>query len=192
MGSYTTKSLTQEELSSLVNLIRRGYIDNEGHKHRQNDQLATILTLQANLGCRIGDIVNMTVEHFEWDGQAWRLNFSEEKTKKKRLFIVPAPVKSYIDEYCHRYGITNGRLFTIGKQDVWKHLRAATAYLGLEEVSAHSFRKTAALRVYNDSDKDIALTSSFLLHSSPTVTLRYLQRPSKQMDEILSKSVALI
>ena len=173
------------------------------HIHRQNDQLAMILELQANIGCRIGDIVTMTVENivakeYKIDQNevkipiSWRLDLTEQKTKKKRYFDVPVEIKNYIDEYCHRYGITNGRLFTIGKQDVWKHLRAATAYLGLEEVSAHSLRKYAALTVYDTSGMDIAATCNYLNHNNPSTTLLYIKRPPKQIDELLSRCVHLV
>ena len=191
MGIYTTKPLDSQGYKDLIDLIRKGYIDNDGHKHRPNNQLATILVLQGNLGCRIGDIVNLEMENIEWDGEAWRLNLSEQKTGKKRYFIIPTPVKEFIDRWTNANNITHGRLFDITKQDVWFHLRPATAYLGLDKTSCHSLRKAAAIRVYEDSGKDISVASSFLNHSNPSTTLIYLKRTSKQMDDVLSQSVAL-
>lgn len=191
MGKYTTRPIEDTKYKELVSIIRNGYKDSSGHTHRPNSQLATILVLQGNLGCRIGDIVSLTVENIEWDGEAWRLNLSEEKTKKHRYFIVPTAVKAFIDDYCGRYGIEHGKLFDIGKQDVWKHLRAATAYLGLDDTSSHSLRKMAGINCYNNSGKDLALTSMFYNHSNPGTTLLYLKRSSKQMDDLLSQCVSL-
>ena len=191
MGKYVTKPLTDQQFKLLVDTIRNGYIDMDGKKHRPNEQMATILVLQGNLGCRIGDIVNLRTDNIEWDGEAWRLNLSEQKTHKKRYFVVPAAVKGYIDSYMSKNNITSGRLFKCTTHNVWYHLEAATKYLELHDVSSHSFRKAATIRVYNDSGKDIALTTSFLQHSTTQTTLRYLERSSKQMDEVLSKSVAL-
>lgn len=192
MGSYTTRMITNDEIKEIISAIAEGYTDNDGIPHKPNKQIATILTLQANLGCRIGDICALTVESFVWDGDAWKLDISEQKTGKHRFFIVPKPVKRFIDKWAKESGITAGRLFSIGEYAVWKQLRAATATLELDNVSAHSFRKNAAFRVYQDSGKDIALTSSFLNHSDTKTTMLYLRRSSKQMDEAISKSTVLI
>lgn len=191
MGRYTTSIIDANEFKSLVTTIRDGYNDGKV-KHRPNRQVATILILQANLGCRIGDIVSLKIDNIVYDGEAWRLNLIEQKTGKTRPFIVPTPVKELIDNYCTENNITTGRLFDIEEPAVWKAVRQATKYLNLENVSCHSLRKMASLRIYLASDKDIALTSQFLNHSSPSVTMRYLKRSSKQMDDILSKNVDII
>lgn len=192
MGEYTTRPLEEKELKDIIESIAAGYTDHKGIIHKPNKQVATILTLQANLGCRIGDICNLTTENFVFDGDAWKLDMTEQKTGKKRYFIVPKPVKAFIDRWTHENGITQGNLFSIKEYAVWKQLRGVTDYLELENVSAHSMRKTAALRIYNASGKDIALTSQFLNHSSPRITATYLKRSSKQMDDIISKSVCLL
>jgi len=192
MGEYTTRPLEEKELKDIIESIAAGYTDHKGIVHKPNRQVAVILTLQANLGCRIGDICSLTVDNFVFDGDAWKLDMTEQKTGKKRYFIVPKPVKAFIDRWMQEKGITQGNLFSINEYAVWKQLRGVTDYLELENVSAHSLRKTAALRIYNASGKDIALTSQFLNHSSPRITATYLKRSSKQMDEITSKSVCLL
>ena len=116
----------------------------------------------------------------------------EQKTGKARRYVVATPVKAVIDDWMRMKCITSGRLFTIEEPAVWKQMRAVTGYLNYTNTSCHSFRKNAAMRVYNDSGKDIAITCQYLNHSSPTVTMRYLQRSSKQMDELLSKSAVLV
>lgn len=191
MGSYTTEIIDTDQASAIIKALRSGY-EHNGVKHRSNYQVATIMLLQANLGCRIGDIVHLEVENIVYDGESWRLDMEEEKTGKKRRFIIPTPVKAVIDDWCRMKCITSGRLFYIEEPAVWKQLRAVTAYLNLKNVSAHSFRKAAAYRVYIDSGKDIALTSQYLNHGSPSTTLLYLKRSNKQMDDLLSKSVVLV
>lgn len=191
MGAYTTVLIDNNQVKTIIKTLQEGYTYN-GVKHRSNYQVATILLLQANLGCRIGDIVHLTVENIVFDGEAWRLNMTEQKTGKKRLYVVATPVKAIIDRWCEMKCITSGRLFTIEEPAVWKQIRAVTGFLGYKDVSAHSFRKNASLRVYMESGKDIALTCQYLNHSSPAVTMRYLQRSSKQMDELLSQSVVMV
>lgn len=192
MGEYTTRPLEEKELKDIIESIASGYTDNNGITHKPNKQVATILTLQANLGCRIGDICALCVENFVFDGDAWKLDLTEQKTGKKRYFIVPAPVKRFIDRWTEERHITQGNLFSINEYAVWKQLRGVTDYLELDNVSCHSLRKSAALRIYNASGKDIALTSQFLNHSSPRITSTYLKRSSKQMDEVLSNSTVLM
>lgn len=189
MGRYVTRTISDKEYKKLINTIRKGY--NDGHDRRPNPQIATILILQANLGCRIGDIVALRTDSIIYDGDAYKLDIREEKTGKSRPFVVPTPVKRLIDDYIEQNRIVNGRLFSVSEAAVWKCLRQATAYLGMENVSAHSLRKAAALRVYVDSGYDIVLTSNFLNHSSAKTTMLYLKRSSKQMDNVLSKSVML-
>lgn len=191
MGRYTTSLISDQDIENIIFYLRNGYEYN-GVKHRSNYKVATIMLLQANLGCRIGDIVHITVENIVFDGEAWRLDMEEEKTGKKRRFIIPTPIKAKIDEWCRQNAITSGRLFDIEEPAVWKQLRAVTAFLGLNNVSAHSFRKAAGFRNYKKSGYDIALTSQFFNHSSTSTTLLYLKRSSKQMDELLSDSVIIV
>ena len=82
MGSYTTRPIDNKELKDIIESIATGYTDNHGTPHKPNKQIATILTLQANLGCRIGDICNLKVENFVYDGSAWKLDMKEQKTGK--------------------------------------------------------------------------------------------------------------
>lgn len=185
MGRYTTRILTDDEIKLIIKTIAGGY-----ENHKPNEAIATILLLQANLGCRIGDIVNLRTDSVVPDCGGFRLNIIEQKTGKKRTFVIPSAVKQIIDDYAERHSISYGyRLFKIGEESVWKALQKVTKYLGITDVSAHSFRKAAGLRVYLDSGMDIALTTQFYQHASPAITMKYLQRNTKQMDELLSKSV---
>ena len=115
MGRYVTRSLDRESYEKLVKVIRCGY-EHDGVKHRPNYQIATILVLEANLGCRIGDIIALTTDSIVNDGGIWKLNITEEKTGKKRYFIVPKPIKAYIDDYCRCSGIKEGRLLQLSVQ----------------------------------------------------------------------------
>lgn len=192
MGEYTTRPVTTNELKDLIEIIATGYTDDKGVPHKPNKQIATILTLQANLGCRIGDICAMTVENFVQEEGVWKLDMTEQKTGKSRYYIVPTPVKKFVDKWVKEKGITSGRIFSIGEYAVWKQLRPATRVLELDNVSSHSIRKYMCLKVYETSGKDIALTSAFMNHSSPSTTYKYLKRSSKQMDEVCSKAVSCL
>lgn len=188
MGRYVTRNISDDEAKQIIFYLENGYTHN-GVKHRSNHQIATIMKLQANLGCRIGDIVGLTTDEIYFDGKSWRLNMVEEKTGKKRWFSIPAGVIATIHEWMKHKGITSGRLFTIEEPAVWKQMRAVTDFLGMENVAPHSFRKAAGTRVYEASGYDIVAASNFYNHSSTATTLIYLRRSPQQMDEIVSKAV---
>lgn len=189
MGKYTTKALDAKEYKNLIDTIRKGYTHNGSH-HKPNNQVADILVLEANLGCRLGDIVSLNKDSFVCEAGIWKINIEEEKTGKRRVFIVPKETKAFIDRIEGVYS-EGKNLFTISKQAVWKALRNVTAYLGLDNVSSHSLRKFAAMNVYTASDYDIELTCAFLQHTSTSTTRTYIRRSSKQMEDTISKIVNL-
>jgi integrase len=191
MGRYVTRSLDKDSYEKLVKVIRCGYEYN-GVKHRPNDQIATILVLEANLGCRIGDIIALTTESIVNDGGIWKLNITEEKTEKKRYFIVPKPIKAFIDDYCRCAGIKEGRLFDIEAPAVWKQLRAATGYLNYKDTSTHSLRKMAAQTIYENTNHDIEAVAEFLNHSSVTTTRRYIKRTDEQLESAIMTAVCIV
>ena len=191
MGRYVTKSLTNSQFKEIIETVREGYTDYNGVKHRPNAQLATILVLEANLGCRIGDILNLTTDSIILDGSIYKLNIVEQKTGKKRCFIVPKPVKAFIDNYIREANIYRGPLFDIKAAAVWKQLRAVTGYLGLDDVSSHSFRKYAANSLYESTGHDIEAVCEFLNHSSTVVTRAYIKRSDAQLESAIEKCVSL-
>lgn len=192
MGRYVTKALNNSQYREIIETVREGYTDYDGVKHRPNIQLATILILEANLGCRIGDILNLTTDSIILDGSIYKLNITEQKTGKKRCFIVPKPIKAFIDDYIRNANIYRGPLFDITAQAVWKQLRAVTGYLGLDDVSSHSFRKYAANALYETTGHDIEAVCEFLNHSSTAVTRAYIKRSDAQLESAIEKCVNII
>lgn len=189
MGEYTTRACTDSELKDIVSLIRKGYIDNEGKPHKPNNQVADIIVLESNLGCRIGDIVNLRRDSFVCDNGIWKIDIIEEKTDKHRTFIVPKPVKQFIDKL--DYG-TDGYIFSIKKHAVWKQLRAVTKVLGLEKISTHSLRKACANKLYDSTGHDIEAVCAFLNHSSTSITRKYIRRSDAKLEKAISNVVTLL
>lgn len=191
MGSYTTVAIDKSQYTEIINLLRSGYYD--GIEHRPNPKMAAVLILEANLGCRLSDILGMTTESVIKDGDHYRLNITEQKTKKPRSFIVPLRIKQFIDNYIEQFQIVRGsKLFSFGEPAVWKQLRYATNYLGLENVSTHSFRKKAANDLYERSNYDIMKVSQFLQHSSINTTKTYIKRSDADMEAAINEIVDLV
>lgn len=194
MGAYVTRVLTDSEFAQIVKAIKFGYFaQNTGKEHRANEQIATVLTLQANLGMRIGDILKMSLNSIIKDGSIYRLDVTEEKTGKKRVYSVPNEVFNFIKEYCQRNGIKPcRRIFQLTERAVQKSLKEAVDYLGLEDISTHSFRKYSANRIYENSGYDIEVTREFLQHSNVSITQRYIKRTRPQLEAAILSSVCLI
>lgn len=192
MGRYRTVIISDEQYKEIIETIREGYTDFDGVTHRPNKQLATILILEANLGCRIGDIIKLNTDSIVDDGGIFKLDITEEKTGKKRNFIVPKQLKSFIDNYIREANIYKGPLFDIKAPAVWKQLRAVTGYLGLDNVSSHSFRKMAATTLYEKTGHDIEAVCEFLNHSSTAVTRTYIRRSDAQLEKAIEQCINII
>lgn len=194
MGAYTSRTLTENEVSTIISTIKNGYTSSStGKEHRGNLQIATILTLQANLGLRIGDILKLTLESIVKDGNLYRLDITEEKTDKKRTYIVPNEVFDFINDYCNENKIKAcRRIFQLTERAVQKSLKEVAEHLGFAEVSTHSFRKFCASRVYENSGCDIETVREFLQHSSVRITQRYIKRSRPQLESAILSSVCLI
>lgn len=191
MGEYTCRTIEENEYRKIILLLRTGY-EYAGVKHRPNDQIATILVLQANLGCRIGDIMKLTTDSIIKDGSIHRLNIVEQKTGKKRTFIVPQPVVDFIEDYKkHTIIDADGRLFDITAAAVRKQLRAVTGYIGITNVSTHSFRKKFACELYERTGHDIMAVCQALQHSSTTTSQAYIKRSDAQMENAIKQIVSI-
>ena len=64
-----------------------------------------VVVLEGNLGLRISDILSLRLSDIVRDGDRYRLEITEQKTKKKRVFTVPLVIQQYIENYCLKNGI---------------------------------------------------------------------------------------
>ena len=189
MANKRTSVLTIEQYTALINLIRTG----QGRKLHKHPDVAACLMVQANTGMRIGDIINLRLCDIVKDGGKWRLNLTEDKTDKVRIFKVPDCVYDFVYNYANEHNIARDEVvFPISERRLQRVIATACDILGYENISTHSFRKFSASRVYENSGFDIELTRRYLQHSSVAITQRYLATCDKRMDEAIDKSVALV
>lgn len=192
MANKKTRALTEEEFYLIIQTINIGFIDLDGKKIKPNMRIATALTLQANLGLRIGDIVNLRLSDIVKDGNRFRLDILEQKTKKKRGFTVPTEIYTYIQSYALENSIRpTQRLFDITVRQVQKHLQITVEHLGLENVGTHSFRKFFAVSHYNNSGYNVELVRTLLQHSTTSVTQHYLSVSPKLVEDALAKHIKI-
>lgn len=181
-------ALTDTQYKNIIRTLLRGF-----EESRPNPRVAAILTAEANLGMRVGDILRLKMSDIVRDGGRYRLNVTEEKTGKNRRFTVPDAVYDFLRQYATDHGIPdNALLFPITARQVQHHLKLVCDYLGYDNISTHSFRKWYATSIYNANGHDIVLVQRLLQHSSPNVTRRYIGVSDEQMENAIAKHVNII
>lgn len=187
MPNKRTKALTEEQYNEIIDTMKTGFTG-----CRPNNRIATALVLEANLGIRISDILNLKLNDIVRDGDRYRLDITEIKTGKKRVFTVPLDIYSYIQTYCINNGIKpDERIFPLTERAVQKQLKIVCDWLDYTDISTHSFRKFFATEIYKDNDYNIILVQKLLQHSTPAVTQKYIGLSSKEIETALSKHICL-
>lgn len=182
------QALTTEQYTTLIRTIKTG-----GKGFRANPRIAAVLTAEANLGMRIGDILRLRLDDIILDGKRYRLNIVEEKTGKKRTFTVPEALYQYFCNYCKEQNIApNEPMFPICTYAVQKHLKKVCDILGYRNISTHSFRKWYATDIYEASGHDIVLVQQLLQHSSPNITRRYIGISEEKVEKAIAGHVLLV
>jgi len=181
-------ALTSDQYREIISTMQTGTLS-----LRPNPRCAAVLTAEANLGMRVGDILRLRLADIVRDGGRLRLNITEEKTGKRRTFSVPEAVYSYFCKYAEQQGISRtDHLFPITERAVQKHLKAVCDFLGYENISTHSFRKWYATDIYNASGHDIILVQHLLQHSSPATTRRYIGMSDDKIESAIANHVNIV
>lgn len=188
-----TVALTTEQYKKIIKTMMSGFVDEDQNIVKPNRRIATALTLEANLGLRIGDILKLRLSDIIRDGDRYRLDIIEEKSGKKREFTVPLEIYAYIQNYALENNIrTTAKLFEISERAVNKHLQKVCKYLNLDGIGSHSFRKFFATTIYNNNRHNINLVRVLLQHSSIATTQRYIGLQPEEIEEALQNHIHLI
>lgn len=189
--NYKTRVLTTDELKLIINTFKQGFLF-KGVKYRPNNKISTALLLEANLGIRISDILNLRLDDIVKDGDRYRLNIIELKTSKERSFTVPITIYNFIKLYCLENNIkSKAKIFPITERAVHKHLKTVCDYLNLQNISTHSFRKFFATQIYINNNYDVALVCKLLQHASVQTTQKYIGISEKRIEDALSNHIYL-
>lgn len=182
-----TVALTAEQYREIIHTMKQGFIG-----CRPNVRIATALTLEANLGLRISDIVKLRLMDIVRDGDRYRLSIKEQKTQKARTFTVPLALYQFIRCYCMDYDISpEAPIFPITERAAQKQLKLVCDYLGYTGISTHSFRKFYATEIYKNSHYNIALVQQLLQHSSAAVTQRYIGIQQQEIEKAIEGHLCL-
>ncbi len=187
-----TVALTDEQYIEIIQTIQSGFTCEDGHIVKPNKRIATALILEANLGLRISDILRLRLSSIIKDGNRYRLNIVEKKSKLKREFTVPLEVVVFIQNYALENNINpNAKLLDISERTIQNHLQLVCGYLNFSNVSTHSFRKFFATSIYLHNDYNVELVRVLLQHSSVATTQRYIGIGSREVENALQNHVKL-
>jgi integrase len=178
-----TLTLTIEQYHDIIDTMKTGFSG-----CRPNKAMAMALVVEANMGLRISDILKLTLSDIVKDGDRYRLNIKEQKTKKDRFFTVLTEAYQHLKIYCLENSISaDERIFKFAVRTLQHKLKMVCDYLGYEGISTHSFRKFFATQIYIDSDYNIALVQKLLQHSTAAVTQNYIGIQPQQIETALKK-----
>lgn len=152
-----------------------------------------VVVLEGNLGLRISDILSLRLSDIVKDGDRYRLEITEQKTKKKRVFTVPLVIQQYIENYCLRNGLEKTeRIFDLTERTINKQLALVCDCLGFEGIRTYSFRKWYTTEIYKNNGYDITLVQRLLQHSSAAITQRYIGIEPQQIEEAIEGHTQLL
>lgn len=192
MANKKTRAVSKQELEQIITTIRTGFVLSTGERFRPNERIAVALTLQANLGLRIGDIVKLRLSDIVLENGRYHLQIIEQKTGKARNFTVPQEVYIFIQSYALKRGIKpTQRLFDLTVRAVQNHLQKVCKFIELERISTHSFRKFFAQEIFESNSYDLTIVKELLQHSSLAVTQRYLGVSSQKVEQALQKHIVI-
>lgn len=191
-----TRVINVDEYKAILTTIDTGFIykvNGADKKFRANHRVKLALMLEGNLGIRIGDIVNLTMKSFRSNGINYTINITEQKTKKLREFTVPMEIYNVIKIYALENGLYDtDKLFPLTERAVQKQLKIVCSYLGLEDVSTHSFRKFYANQIFNNNEQNIELVRQLLQHSNIGITQKYLGVSSNEVEKAINNHIYIV
>jgi integrase len=184
MKKRTTKHIKWEELTELIKNMKR-----------DGNRLHLLCTIQAMLGLRVGDVLNLKWKDLLSNTE---LKIIEGKTKKPRKLIVNRNLQEAVQvEFKKKFNRNKNEPIFLNKHKtspisisyVNRELKKSFRSYGLEaeQISSHMLRKSFSYKILEDhdfSDKAIFLVSRLLNHSNINTTMRYLQLDEREADNI--------
>lgn len=186
-----TRPIEIDEYKKIIELIHEGFtyeVEGKEKTFRPNPRISLALQLQASLGLRIGDVLDLRLRNFK-NG---KLEIREDKTDKLQYRDINSSIINAVYDYAIDNNIKqDDKLFDISVRAVQKQLKIVTDYLKLNNISTHSFRKLYAVTAYEKNNNDIELVKELLNHSSIATTQRYIRVSQKAINEA-SKNINFI
>lgn len=182
-----TRPLQSDEFMNIIKHLNTGFVyykNGKEKKFKPKKYLALIFTIQATLGLRISDVLELTVAVF----QKGRLENYEEKTNKLAYRDIPDNLINLVLNYALENNLKkDDKLCPVKDRNVREQLAIVCNYLGYKDIGTHSFRKYFSRTVYEETG-DLELVRVLLNHSSIAITQKYIGVSQKRVNEV-SKSI---
>lgn len=179
-----TRPITTEEYNLILDKMCSEFTykvkDKNGEEKeklfRPNFKVAYALQLQASLGLRIGDVLQLKLVDFVPDGMgSFKLSKIEQKTNKIKDVVINDNLYNNIKLYTLENNIkADERIVKMSVRNVQMQLKIVCDELNLHNVSTHSFRKFYAMKIFEDSNYNFEVVRALLNHSNVAITQKYL------------------
>lgn len=180
-------------------------LDIQDYLKIKNERDYVLFVLGIATGYRAGDLVSLQVRDIKnalktgyfkiMEGKKANSKNIRKCNMKPRVVVIVAKLekilKNYIkdkDDFEYLFPSRKGSYNHIGVQRVSNILKNAGEVFGLDNISAHSMRKTYAYCIFVESDYNIVVVKEMLGHSSIEETKAYLGLDRKDYDNY-SKSL---
>jgi integrase len=159
---------------------------------RQSLRNYVLFRVGCNTALRPGDLVGLRVGSVrdERGEIRERITVRQEKTGKTARFKLPESVRKELTEYTAGMK-EDSPLFpsrqggkAITTVQMWRIISTAADKAGIDEIGAHSLRKSWGYRAYKDT-KNIAAVQHQLCHSNPKETMRYIGMDDDEAESVL-------
>lgn len=165
--------LTKEEVLALIAAIGNP-------KHR------LMVKLMYSAGLRVGELVRLKPEHFEFSGNYGWVRLG--KGAKDRPFIVAESIKNELRDYMVANNISHDGWLFLGNNgnqmsiaSVQKIIKKAAKKAGIKKrVHPHALRHSFATHIIQDGN-DVVSLQSLLGHKSPETTMVYVHMANPRM-----------
>ena len=166
-------------------------LDIQDYLKFKNERDYLIFLIGVTTGYRAGDLVKLKIRDIKeaierkeftiFEGKKLNSKNIREKNRKARTVEMMPGVEKILKEYIkgksefeYAFKSRKGLNKPIGVQAISNTLKEAGNYFGLQDISAHSMRKTYAYKLYIDNGKEILPIKELLGHSSIEETKLYL------------------
>ncbi|MGL5067990.1 MAG: GIY-YIG nuclease family protein [Sarcina sp.] len=178
-----TKPLTEEEFNKIISILQYGikFIDKKGSKRRiePNKQMVLILTIQANIGFKASEILEMKVKDIKNDTISFFSKKDKQIYERKTNIDFLITLKDYVEEAKLS---SEDYIFNLTIRNIQLRLKKVVDFLGYANIGTHSFRKFYALKAYKDNNNNLEIVKRLLNHSNVAITQKYLNLNSEYIN----------